>query len=96
MRKLSITVIVTSLLIGLYSFYIGMQVMDAEAHVKSLESIIMEERVNTNEEMQYHLDGIQGSSGAAQINTWLINGLTLINLITAIYFLYKESKKKSV
>ena len=97
MKKLTVIVIITSLLIGLYSFYIGMQVMDTTVHVESLESNVITASTLLGEEIQYYVESIKGSSRAAYINAWLIGVLTLINLIAAVYFLYKGSNmKKSI
>jgi hypothetical protein len=94
MRKSAITFIVISLLTGFYSFHIGLQVMSIGADVESLEAKIDYESIGSSEEIQYYLESIRGASGAANINTWLIEVFMLINLTVGAYVFYKDSKAK--
>jgi hypothetical protein len=90
MKRMTIAIIALSLLIGLFSIYIGIQGLYNVAQVENINQMFAEDEEVDLEELYYYHESIKGTSGVISKIAWTITVLTSINTGLAFYGFFKS------
>jgi hypothetical protein len=92
MSRITIAIVVLSVLIGFFSIYIGIQSLHNMAQMENIHQMFAEDEEVNLEELYYYHESINAASGAISTSAWIIVMLTLINCAVGCYLFFKSKK----
>lgn len=92
MNRITIAIVVLSLLIGFFSIYIGVQSLHNRAQMENINRMFTEDEEVNLEDLYYYHESINASSRAISTSAWIIVVLTLINCAVGCYLFFKSKK----
>ena len=90
MKRITIAIVALSLLIGLFSIYIGVLGLENVAQIEHINQMFAEDEEIDLEELYYNHESIKRTSGVISRGAWIIIVLTLINTCFASYVFFKS------
>jgi len=89
MRRITIAIVALSLLIGMFSIYIGVQGLHNVDQIETINQMFAEDEEIDLEELYYRHESIKGDSAVISKVAWMIIVLTLVNFILGCYTFFK-------
>jgi hypothetical protein len=90
MKKLVVTIIISSLLMIFYLSYINIQITESLVQTESIRKTLLTEKINNSDDLNYAMESITNSNHSINVNVYLLFFFILINIISCIIILFKS------